>query len=188
MTKRERDRTEAVERLRESLKPGDTVHVILRHVSRSGMQRILSPVKLETCEKCKGQEAPCGYCRGAGTQVLHLGYNAAVALGWRPSKDQGVYVDGCGMDMGFHLVYELSYLLFSEKGYPCQGDRCQSSEHHASKCRCGHQAYDHAVNEQGTRREGCEKCSCKQLRLATPPRGKGVTHQDAGYALKHEWL
>lgn len=36
------EKDEAAERLREILKPGDTVYCILRHVSRSGMQRRIS--------------------------------------------------------------------------------------------------------------------------------------------------
>jgi hypothetical protein len=40
--KAERDR--CIEDLRTLLKPGDTVHTVLRHVSRSGMFRRISPV------------------------------------------------------------------------------------------------------------------------------------------------
>ena len=190
VSKTERD--EAIERLRGWLKPGDTVHVICRHVSRSGMMRILSPIKMEACEQCRGtglQEtgSACGYCR-SGVQTAHLGYNVARALGWRPDKDQGVYVHGCGMDMGFHLVYELSHVLFGA-GYPCSGDRCSSPDHHASLCECGHQHYHHLSNAKGTRRERCEVkgCKCRLPKLVTPPRGEGVVHTD-GYALKHAWL
>ena len=44
MAKKEKERDEARERLLEMLRPGDTVHTILRHVSRSGMSRSISPV------------------------------------------------------------------------------------------------------------------------------------------------
>lgn len=33
-------------------------------------------------------------------------------LGWPQGKTLGVKVQGCGMDMGFHLVYQLSLTLF----------------------------------------------------------------------------
>ena len=32
----------------------------------------------------------------------------------RKYKNDAVVVGGCGMDMGFHLVYTLSYVLFKE--------------------------------------------------------------------------
>ena len=39
--KSDQEKTEAIERLRKILKPGDRVYTILRHVSRSGMQRVI---------------------------------------------------------------------------------------------------------------------------------------------------
>jgi hypothetical protein len=99
--KRKRD-PEAAARLREWLKPGDTVYCILRHKSASGMQRIIQLVKWD-------KEAD---------RFLFLGYNAAAALGWTYSDShEGVKVDGAGMDMGFHLVYTLAAVLFDGNGY-----------------------------------------------------------------------
>lgn len=40
------EREEAVAQLRKMLKPGDTVHTILRHVSKSGMSRRIDLVKV----------------------------------------------------------------------------------------------------------------------------------------------
>jgi hypothetical protein len=86
---------EAIGYLSESLKPGDTVYCILRHVSQSGMTRVIDLVTIE------------------GDNVYHIGYNAARALGLKYDRDkQGVRISGCGMDMGFALVYDLSYRLF----------------------------------------------------------------------------
>ena len=89
---------EARERLRRLVKPGDTLYCILRHVARSGMMRVIDLVKAEDGE------------------ILHLGYDAALALGWPyDRRREGVRVAGCGMDMGFHLVYSLAHAL-SERG------------------------------------------------------------------------
>lgn len=192
MTKTQKhERDEAIERLRGWLKPGDTVHVICRHVSRSGMLRILSPIKMEACEQCHGTGlqdtgSACGYCRG-GVQTAHLGYNVARALGWRPDKDQGVYVAGCGMDMGFHLVYELSGVLFGA-GYECTGAACSSPEHQRRECKCEHGSYEH--NRMGRKGDSCEVegCGCKHWRPLPDKRGAGIVHKDGGYALKHSWL
>lgn len=107
------ERTEAADRLREWLRPGDTVHCILRHVSSSGMLRVIQLVKLD----CK-----------AG-RPLSLGYNAAAAMADRYDRDrEGIRVSGAGMDMGFHLVYNLGATLWPN-GYRCVGKRCVSNAH-----------------------------------------------------------
>lgn len=42
MTKQQQsERDEFIAKLRETLKPGDTLHTVLRSVSRSGMQRVI---------------------------------------------------------------------------------------------------------------------------------------------------
>lgn len=103
---------EAIARLRELVKPGDTLHTISRHVSRSGMRRVID-LKL---------------IRADG-EVLHLGYNAALALGWsHDERHEGVKVSGGGMDMGFHLVYALGRTLFPD-GFRCAGKDCPSNDH-----------------------------------------------------------
>lgn len=105
MTQRETEAQEAIARLRKWVKPGDTLFCNLRHVSRSGMQRSIQLIKIE--RPAKGSREP---------KMVYLGYNAAKALGWRyDRKREGVIVGGCGMDMGFHLVYELAHVLFPRK-------------------------------------------------------------------------
>ncbi len=109
----EREKLEARERLRKIIKPGDTVYTILRHVSRSGMSRDIS-VKVSD---------------GNGG-MLHLDYPVAKATGSRLAKHEGITIGGCGMDMGFALVHELSYALYGN-GYNCIGKRarCPSNVH-----------------------------------------------------------
>ena len=93
---------EAIERLREVVKEGDTVFTVLRSVSRSGMMRVIAPIIIRPREDKPGE-----------VETWHIGYNAALALEQPYDRDrEGVKVSGCGMDMGFHLVYELSSLLF----------------------------------------------------------------------------
>lgn len=103
---------EAIERLREWLNPGDVVYTNVTHVSRSGMSRHIKVYKFENNEP------------------RYLTYNVAQALGWRFIRDprEAVKVDGCGMDMGFHLVYELSHTLFPS-GFDCIGHGCPSNAH-----------------------------------------------------------
>ena len=107
---------ESVLKLRETLKPGDTVYTILRSVSRSGMNRRIS------------------LCVGRGADVKDITWDAAHAMN-DPIKnragyvqDVGISVGGCGMDMGFHLVYNLSRILFPN-GFVCSGETCPSNDH-----------------------------------------------------------
>ena len=104
--KQQAERAEAIGELREMFKPGDRVTTLLRHVSRSGMQRSISVLY--------------------GDQ--DVSYMVAQALGDRVDKWGGVVVPGCGMDMGFHLVYSLSRTLYPV--WDCVGDRtCPSNTH-----------------------------------------------------------
>ena len=98
----DRERQEAIEKLREWIKPGDTVHTILRHVSKSGMTRDIGIVLI----------------RDDGS-TIHPNYAVSRALDM-PLKHDAVRIGGCGMDMGFAIVYDLSYALYGE-GYKCTG-------------------------------------------------------------------
>jgi hypothetical protein len=74
-----------------------TVYTILRRVSSSGMTRHIS-LKI-----------------AQGGEIYDITYNAALALGEKLHDVNGfntIKVNGCGMDMGFHLVYSLSSVLF----------------------------------------------------------------------------
>lgn len=107
---------EAIERLKEWVKPGDTLYCVLKHESRSGMSRTIQLVKME-------EEGP-----------VYLGYTTATALGWSyDRKHEGVKVTGCGMDMGFHLVYTLSATLFPRDGQPTADARVNPSDLPASR-------------------------------------------------------
>lgn len=94
------EREEAKARLREWLSPGDTVYGIVRHVSRSGMLRVID---LKVASK-----------DGDG-RMWAIGYNAAVAMGDKWDRErEGIRVTGCGMDMIFALVYNLGHALWPD--------------------------------------------------------------------------
>ena len=69
---------------------------ILRHVSSSGMTRHIS-IK---------------YIKNG--QLMDLTWHAARVLDWSlvDGFNRAIKVGGCGMDMGFHLVYSLSCALY----------------------------------------------------------------------------
>ncbi len=106
--------TGAIAKLREWINPGDTVYTILDHVSASGMTRHIRCVLLKA--------------DGSRVTDLHPNRVIATALGYRQAKRDGLVVSGCGMDMGFEIVYNLGRTLWPE-GYGCTGDDCRSNDH-----------------------------------------------------------
>lgn len=98
---KEKQKVYAKARLLEILKHGDTVYTVLRHVSTSGMSR---RIDLYTVRDNRPQ---------------YLSGYAATVTGWKLHDNGGIVVGGCGMDMGFHLVYTLSSILFRDN--PIEG-------------------------------------------------------------------
>jgi hypothetical protein len=93
----------ARETLLRYLKPGSTVFTITRTVSRSGMRRVISPVVFVA-----GEDAT-----SPGVVTPTHSVAAITGMGMHDKGGNfGVVVNGCGMDMGFHLVYTLSQALF----------------------------------------------------------------------------
>jgi len=87
---------ESKARLLEWLTPGMTVYTILDSVSRSGMCRNIRLLTLE------------------GDGPRYLSYHAARMLGYAINgHSDAIRITGCGMDMGFALVYDLSSALFA---------------------------------------------------------------------------
>jgi hypothetical protein len=98
---RENERAEAIAYLHKILKPGDTVYSVLRHVSKSGMSRIVS---LRIVRKGEIQWITGYAARAMGHKIADSGGRTGIKIG------------GCGMDMGFALVYELGRTLWP-KGF-----------------------------------------------------------------------
>lgn len=93
-----------IDQLKEWMPEGSTVYCVLRHVSRSGMQREIGLVVML---------ADSEY----GIMDIHPNYRASEVLGRRMNKrGDGIVCHGCGMDMGFDLVYSLSLKLYGD-GY-----------------------------------------------------------------------
>lgn len=79
------------------LTEGDTVYTVLRSVSSSGMSRTMSLKVVED------------------GRIVDITYYAAQVLGYplvEVNGSRALRVGGCGMDMGFHVVYSLSSVLF----------------------------------------------------------------------------
>lgn len=92
--KLEQDKAE----LRDMLGTTPNVYTILRSVSASGMSRHIS---LKIVHK---------------GELIDITYLSARVLGDKVSEKLGfntIRVNGCGMDMGFHLTYNLSSVLYA---------------------------------------------------------------------------
>lgn len=90
------------------LKKGETVYTILRSCSRSGMTRVIDLYVIRN-----------------NTPLRLVGIlTDEQAKFLPPHTKQGAFgykVKGCGMDMGFHIVYELSASIFGD-GYALKQD------------------------------------------------------------------
>jgi hypothetical protein len=91
-TKREIE--ESRKELRELLKGEKELYTILRHVSKSGMTQHISVLKKDW---------------GNITWLVARACDM-------PMHDGAIKIGGCGMDMGFAIVYDLSQTLFDD-GY-----------------------------------------------------------------------
>jgi hypothetical protein len=175
MTKaKQTERDQAIAELRGIIKPGDTVRTILRHASASGMSRIIDLVIVEAGD------------------VRSISWLAARAMGDKMVNDKhyGIRVAGCGMDMGFHLVYNLSRTLFRDS-FACIGADCPANDH---------------VNAYSVNRSG--QCIICRATLPEKPQYTRTNnnanhtypvcsqacasgtwmHSDGGYALRHKWI
>lgn len=107
---------EAMKRLKETIKPGDAIGTIVTHVARSGMSRNIKLYHVD------------------GSQMCSIGWDVSRVLGYPITDNHEVKVGGCGMDMGFHIVYNLSSVLFRD-AYFCTGEECTSNDHRNDKRR-----------------------------------------------------
>lgn len=154
------DQQESRDWLSERLKPGDTVLCVLRNVSRSGMSRRIDFIKMSDPET-----------------TVYMTYHIARLLGYKCDHNgNGLTVSGCGMDMGFAVVYELSSTLWSN-GFGCIGKNCRSNDHSN-----GDRDYrPHEDHTGGDQNHICAKQpeTCKAFKH---------WHKDGGYALNYKWL
>lgn len=106
MTVKQIEKQKAIERLQTLLSPGDTVYTVCTHTSQSGMMRHIMCL-IPSRVKVQDKKSPT---------ILNISYLVAKVLEWKmtPSGNK-IKVQGCGMDMGFHTVYELSSSIFKDK-------------------------------------------------------------------------
>lgn len=139
------------------IKPGSTVYTILRHVSSSGMTRVIDAFVI--CPNSNGNPEPWRI-GSLISKVLCRQYD---------DKREGVIVKGCGMNMGFELIYSLGRALFPQ-GFGNVGEvpggvkmRPTTPEMAARAVRAGYVFHDRKSDDTGW-------------------------DHDGGYALRQTWI
>lgn len=99
-------RQTCLENLQSMLKAGDVVYTKLDSVSSSGMSRVISVYIARM-----GDDR---YYLGAIPHIVNISYLVGKATERSLTNSGGVRARGCGMDMGFELIYTLSRKLFPE--------------------------------------------------------------------------
>ena len=133
-----------------TLRPGDTVYTTVSHVAASGMTRW---IRVFVVRDNSPRDISWDVAKIAGYSV-------------NTRNHEGVEVGGCGMDMGFHLVYSLSRTLFRD-GFDCIQYTAQGT--------------DLAGNDWDKRCPSNDHTNDYRLHVLTH-------HSDGGYALKQRWL
>jgi len=95
------DKNEIIRRLKQVFPVGSTAYTSLVDVTKSGMTRWIKVIKIE-------EDRPFYYSYPINT-LLDCKQETR-------NGSQCVKVGGCGMDMGFHLIYTISSILHDD-GY-----------------------------------------------------------------------
>ena len=162
-----KERDESIAQLREWIKPGDTVYTVLRSVSKSGMSRTLDVYLIEDSDP------------------MRITWSVSKAAGFTYSdRAEAIRADGCGMDMGFHVVYNLSRVLFPD-GFGCIGERCPSNDHSNGD-------RDYTPHASGDPVKVAGDLVFDLAGSTGPLMAPGTDgihwHMDGGYALRHRWI
>jgi len=158
--------------LRKHLMPGDTVYTSLKHVTRSGMYRVIELYIIQD-----------------NTPFRITGFAADLLEGY-DLRHEGAKAHGCGMDMGFHLVYNLSSRLFPD-GFDCIGKDCPSNDHmnagnaisHGRCFICGNPLPEKVEHRRSNRPQYNPDPVCSAECAL-----KVWHHESGGYALRQKWM
>ena len=96
---KELERHEAIATLLTMLKPKDVIYTDIKSVSSNGMSRQIA------CYIAYNNE-------NEQARIKEITYHVAKACDWRTGSKGGLIIGGCGMDMAFHLVYNLGRTLW----------------------------------------------------------------------------
>ncbi len=110
-------RQESIDYLLKVLGKSHHVYTAIKHVSSSGMTRHIS------CYAAIKDQ----YTKHPG--IVDITWHVGRVLDYKRNRSNGgLVVGGCGMDMGFHVVYTLSSYMY-RGGFRCFGAACQANDH-----------------------------------------------------------
>lgn len=182
----------AIDNLRAMIQPGDTVYTVLRHVSSSGMLRHISVVIIAPNDK-RDTSHGASLVTDPDCGPFDVSWLVARALDYKQEDRHGALkVSGCGMDMGWHLIYSLASVLYPD-GFGCIGERCPSNDHSngdrdytehqgivsGPDCELPTQAPCWCHVDKQSETFACSSCGCH----AAPH-----WHKSGGYAISQKWL
>jgi hypothetical protein len=177
----------ALRSLREHCPPGSDVYVTVTHVSRSGMSRNIKAFS-------------CGINSDGKPEMQWLGGWISTVLGMPLTKDDGVKIGGCGMDLGFALVNSLSYAIHGRGNacpactghgvHPTERHPCHGRKHAAERVAAlDGETFDASewgrccyCDDVGTIPDRCQACDGHGK---VDEQGKAM---HPGYTIKHRWL
>jgi hypothetical protein len=100
------EQTQAADELRDILERHHDVYAIVHHVSRSGMQRRIDFYVIEV-----DTESSTRQLNGREPASMHRISHLIAKVRQSRLTDDGVVINGCGMDMGWHEIYSCRYTL-----------------------------------------------------------------------------
>ena len=99
-TQKREQKENSLNTLKNLIKEGDTVYTSLQSVSSTGMSRRLNVYIAKD------------------NRIINITWHVANVLEYRYNEQkESLVIGGCGMDMGYHLVYSLSGVLGTRKSY-----------------------------------------------------------------------
>ena len=132
------------------VKPGDKLLTVLRNCSRSGMSRSISVIHPD------------------GANDITFWVSRAIENSI-DQKNGGIKISGCGMNMGFEIVYLLGRVLFPD-GFGEEG------------------TYKNGSKGRPTTKEMAKKCVEKGVVFRGRNGDASGWDNDGGYALKQAWM
>ena len=119
-------RAQTIAGLKKTIKPGTLIYTKLESVSASGMSRRISVYVVFPATKTEP------------ARIGNITHDVATITGFRLAEKGGIVAGGCGMDMGFHIVYALGRGLWPNGTPRAHGARNGAPD------RCGGYALKHS--------------------------------------------
>jgi hypothetical protein len=113
------EQAEALDQLHALINKGDTLYTVIRSAAKSGMSRTIDVYVIKPQTRNGATTHGLTYLSGYIAKVLDLPRN----------NDGALKITGCGMDMGYAIVHELSSRMFRNDDGSYSHDGAYSLKH-----------------------------------------------------------